>query len=64
MATQDHTAGGDEITPVPLTLTPIPLKDRAAMIFVEYAQLDVDDGCFVAIDAEGTRTIIPVCGIA
>lgn len=43
---------------------PIPLKDRAAMIFVEYAQLDVDDGCFVAIDAEGTRTVIPVGGVA
>ena len=34
------------------------------MIFVEYAQLDVDDGCFVAIDAEGTRTVIPVGGVA
>ncbi|MCX7902422.1 MAG: hypothetical protein N2483_09110, partial [Burkholderiaceae bacterium] len=29
---------------------PIPLKDRAALVFVERAQLDVDDGCFVAID--------------
>lgn len=43
---------------------PIPLKDRAALVFVERAQLDVEDGCFVAIDAEGVRTVIPVGGIA
>lgn len=34
------------------------------MVFVERAQLDVDDGCFVAIDASGVRTVIPVGGIA
>lgn len=34
------------------------------MIFVERAQLDVDDGAFVAIDAEGVRTHIPVGGVA
>jgi CRISP-associated protein Cas1 len=34
------------------------------MVFVEYAQLDMDDGCFVAIDASGVRTVIPVGGIA
>lgn len=43
---------------------PIPLKDRAALVFVERAQLDVDDGCFVAIDEGGIRTVIPVGGIA
>lgn len=43
---------------------PIPLKDRAAMLFVERAQLDVEDGCFVAVDAEGARIVIPVGGIA
>lgn len=43
---------------------PIPLRERAAMIFVEYAQLDVEDGCFVAIDAGGVRTVIPVGGVA
>jgi CRISPR-associated protein Cas1 len=43
---------------------PIPLKDRAALVFVEHAQLDVEDGCFVAIDATGVRTVIPVGGIA
>jgi CRISPR-associated protein Cas1 len=43
---------------------PIPLKDRAALVFVERAQLDVDDGAFVAIDANGVRTHIPVGGVA
>lgn len=43
---------------------PIPLKDRAALVFVERAQVDVDDGCFVAIDADGVRSVIPVGGIA
>jgi CRISPR-associated protein Cas1 len=43
---------------------PIPLKDRAALVFVERAQLDVDDGALVAIDAEGVRTQIPVGGVA
>ena len=43
---------------------PIPLKERAALVFVERAQLDVRDGAFVAIDAEGSRIHIPVGGLA
>lgn len=43
---------------------PIPLKERAALMFVERARIDVKDGAFVAIDAEGTRTHIPIGGIA
>lgn len=43
---------------------PIPLKDRAAMVFVERARLDVEDGAFVAVNADGTRTHIPVGGLA
>jgi CRISPR-associated protein Cas1 len=43
---------------------PIPLKERASLVFVERAQLDVDDGAFVAIDADGIRTHIPVGGVA
>lgn len=43
---------------------PIPLKDRASLIFVEHARLDVLDGAFVAVNADGTRTQIPVGGIA
>ncbi len=34
------------------------------MVFVERAQLDVKDGAFVAINADGTRTHIPIGGIA
>lgn len=43
---------------------PIPLKERAAILFVERAKIDVKDGAFVAIDAEGTRTHIPIGGLA
>ena len=43
---------------------PIPLKERAALIFVERARLDVKDGAFVAIDAHGNRTHIPIGGVA
>lgn len=43
---------------------PIPLKERAALVFVERAQLDVKDGAFVAIDSEGMRIHIPVGGVA
>ncbi|MCL3883005.1 type I-E CRISPR-associated endonuclease Cas1e [Marivita sp. GX14005] len=43
---------------------PIPLKDRSSLVFVERAQLDVRDGAFVAVNADGTRTHIPVGGLA
>lgn len=43
---------------------PIPLKDRASLVFVERAQLDVSDGAFVAVNADGTRTQIPIGGLA
>lgn len=43
---------------------PIPLKDRATIIFVEKGQLDVIDGAFVLVDATGVRTVIPVGGLA
>lgn len=43
---------------------PIPLKDRAQLVFVERAQLDVADGAFVSVNADGTRTHIPVGGLA
>lgn len=43
---------------------PIALKDRASLVFVERAQLDVLDGAFVAVNADGTRTQIPVGGLA
>lgn len=31
-------------------LSPIPLKDRTSMIFLQYGQIDVLDGAFVLID--------------
>jgi CRISPR-associated protein Cas1 len=43
---------------------PIPLKDRAQLVFVERARLDVADGAFVAVNPDGTRTHIPVGGLA
>lgn len=43
---------------------PIPLKDRAQLVFVERAQLDVRDGAFVAVNGDSTLTQIPVGGLA
>lgn len=43
---------------------PIPIKDRASMLFLEKGQVDVIDGAFVLIDKDGIRTQIPVGGIA
>lgn len=43
---------------------PIPLKDRASIVFVEKGQLVVVDGAFVLVDANGVRTVIPVGGLA
>lgn len=43
---------------------PIPLKDRASLVFVGRANLDVADGAFVTINSDGTRTQIPIGGLA
>ena len=43
---------------------PIPIKDRASILFVEKGQLDVLDGAFVVVDVNGIRTHIPVGGLA
>ncbi len=45
-------------------LTPLPLKERASMVFLEMGNLDVLDGSFVLVDAGGVRTHIPVGGLA
>lgn len=47
-----------------LRLRPIPLKDRAGMVFLQYGQLDVLDGAFVLVDQNGVRVQIPVGGLA
>jgi len=51
-------------TPDYIPLRPIPLKDRSAIIFLEYGQLDVIDGAFVLLDQNGVRVQIPVGGLA
>lgn len=43
---------------------PIPIKDRASILFVERGRLDVLDGAFVVVDKNGIRTHIPVGGLA
>ncbi|MEP6835384.1 MAG: type I-E CRISPR-associated endonuclease Cas1e [Gemmatimonas sp.] len=45
-------------------LRPIPLKDRSAIVFLEYGQVDVIDSAFVLVDKNGTRVQIPVGGLA
>lgn len=43
---------------------PIPIADRASILFVERGWLDVLDGAFVVVDRDGVRTHIPVGGLA
>ena len=43
---------------------PIPIKDRASILFIEKGRLDVLDGAFVVVDKNGARTQIPVGGLA
>jgi CRISPR-associated protein Cas1 len=43
--------------------SPIPLRERISMVWLQYGNIDVQDGAFVLIDKEGVRTHIPVGGI-
>lgn len=45
-------------------LRPIPIKDRAAIVFLEYGEVDVIDGAFALVDKRGARIQIPVGGLA
>jgi CRISP-associated protein Cas1 len=45
-------------------LKPLPMKDRVSMVFIQYGQIDVQDGAFVVIDQTGVRTHIPVGSVA
>jgi CRISPR-associated protein Cas1 len=45
-------------------LRPIPIKDRAGIVFLEYGQVDVIDSAFVLVDKNGARVQIPVGGLA
>ena len=44
-------------------LSPIPIKERIDFLFLERGCLDVQDGAFVLLDKNGTRTHIPVGSI-
>jgi CRISPR-associated protein Cas1 len=52
--------GDDSFIP----LRPIPLKDRAGIVFLEYGLIDVIDGAFVLVDANGARIQVPVGGLS
>jgi len=47
-----------------IPLAPIPIKDRAAIVFLEYGHVDVVDGAFVLVDQNGVRVQIPVGGLS
>lgn len=47
-----------------VALRPIPLKERAGIVFLEYGQVDVIDSAFVLVDQTGSRVQIPVGGLA
>lgn len=49
--------------PVLPPLSPITIKERVSLAFIEKGRLDVLDGAFVVVDATGVRTHIPVGGI-
>ena len=51
------------MTPGIVQPKPIPIKDRATILFIEKGQVDVLDGAFVVVDKEGVRTHIPVGGL-
>ena len=44
--------------------SPISIKERNSMIFLQYGMVDVQDGAFVLVDAKGVRVHIPIGGVA
>lgn len=45
-------------------LSPITMKERVSLVYVEKGNLDVLDGAFVVVDVNGVRTHIPVGGVS
>lgn len=45
-------------------LSPITIKERVSLAYVEKGHLDVLDGAFVVVDVNGVRTHIPVGGVS
>lgn len=43
---------------------PVPIKDRSSYAWLSKGRLDVEDGAFVLVNAEGSRTQIPLGAIA
>jgi len=43
---------------------PIMMKERSSMVFLQYGQVDVQDGAFVLIDEKGVRVHVPVGSLA
>jgi len=44
--------------------SPISIKERTSMLFLQYGLLDVQDGAFVLVDENGVRIQIPIGGVA
>jgi CRISPR-associated protein Cas1 len=51
-------------TPLLPPISPIPLKERLSILFVEKSRIDVLDGAFVSVTDDDTRRHIPVGGVA
>ena len=45
-------------------LSPITIKERVSLVYVEKGLLDMQDGAFVVVDVSGVRTHIPVGGVS
>ncbi|MEM9030223.1 MAG: type I-E CRISPR-associated endonuclease Cas1e [Pseudomonadota bacterium] len=50
--------------PAYIPLKPIPIKERSAIVFLQYGELDVLDSAFVLVDSNGVRVQIPIGGLA
>jgi len=51
-------------TPLLPPLTPLLLKERISLLFIEHGRIDVLDGAFVIVTKDGTRTHLPIGGVA
>ncbi len=45
-------------------LTPLLMKERVSILFVEHGRIDVLDGAFVIVTKDDTRTHLPIGGVA
>ena len=54
-------AGNNPLLP---KIVPITIKERVSLAYVEKGNLDVLDGAFVVVDANGVRTHVPIGGVS